>query len=105
MRTMTDEQIEQAAKFYGISVEEGRRRMERLAAHRDDPNDPICVGCARRPDEMTGEYLVYLEEGETAKDYVLENEGTLNTTNGHFLCDECYIKNGSPSSPRGWTCP
>ena len=37
--------------------------------------------------------------------YVLREEGTLNTSNGHFLCDSCYIKAGMPSSPSGWVCP
>jgi hypothetical protein len=41
----------------------------------------------------------------TPDEYVRDEEGTYNPANGHFLCDECYIKAGQPSSPRGWRCP
>ena len=37
--------------------------------------------------------------------YVRNNEGTYNPENGHFLCTECYVAIGMPSSPSGWKCP
>lgn len=101
--SMTEEELQRGATFYGISIQEARRRNEVLMAHRNNADDPICGGCARRPNEMPDSYP--LEDGESAKDFVLREEGTLNTQNGHFLCDECYIKNGMPSSPHGWVCP
>lgn len=108
---MTDEQIQQGADFYGIDMDEARRRYEIVQAHTDDPNDPICVGCAKRPPEldayrwaaMTDEDHKPTDEEVTA--YVIAEEGTYNQTNGHFLCDPCYIRNGQPSSDRGWVCP
>ena len=111
MPKMTDEQLRIGAEFYGISTEEARRRNEVMLVHVDDPEDPICMGCVRRPQEIP----IYVEFAEweakecersiTPTKYVQENEGTFNWNNGHFLCDECYIKNGQPSSPTGWTCP
>lgn len=42
----------------------------------------------------------------TPTEYVLAEEGTLNSENGHFLCTSCYIKAGQPSAPfPGWKCP
>jgi len=99
--------IARNSAFYGITMEEGRARYDKIQAQGDDPTKPICVGCARTPEETP----VYVDFGgaaqQTATEYVLENEGTLNTTNGHYLCDECYIRNGQPTGDRGrrWVCP
>jgi predicted Fe-S protein YdhL (DUF1289 family) len=110
MAEMTDEQLQKTADFYGISMEDARYRI--CQAHTGDPHDPICVGCARRPSEIQ-EYIDACTDGEdvpvTSADevrwYVISNEGTYNEHNGHFLCDDCYIRNGMPSSERGWVCP
>lgn len=78
--------------------------------------DPMC---GRKPPEIDGyTYMLSYEDGsdmyplqtreEAAYRYVWENEGTLNTENGHFLCDDCYIKAGMPANPwpePGWKCP
>jgi hypothetical protein len=119
--TMSPEQIAETANFYGIDLEEAERRYRVLSEHRDDPEDPICVGCARRPAELPEyDYLIEEFEGEhfdqdgnfreltlaeKRREACLAEEGTLNRENGHFLCNEDYIRNGSPSSPRGWVCP
>lgn len=73
--------------------------------------DLICIGCGKKPHELD-EYVMCASEeatgvkgGMTPEDYVWEEEGTLNRENGHFLCTECYIKAGQPSSPRGWIAP
>jgi len=80
-----------------------------------------CIGCGRRPSEIleygaqvqiepwdfnvnTGEPIWVGRHAEFAKnwsaeDYVWEYEGTLNTDNGHFVCDTCFVKMGQPSSP------
>ena len=77
------------------------------------PNDIdlLCVGCGKTPSELD-EYVGAASEeatgvvgGMTPDDYVWEEEGTLNRENGHFLCTNCYIKAGMPSSPRGWYAP
>jgi len=106
---MTDNQLKQAAEFYGIEMEEAKRRHDVLMEHNDDPADPICVGCAKKPIEThrisAMEYDEHDVTEEECRRFVIENEGTLNYNNGHYLCDPCYIKNGSPSSERGWVCP
>lgn len=67
--------------------------------------DMICVGCNKKPVDLS-EFIEYAEVEEcTADEFVWENEGTLNRDNGHFLCTDCYIKAGMPSSPTGWICP
>lgn len=65
----------------------------------------ICTGCNKPPAELeeyspdsTGELM-------TPDEYVWFSEGTLNTENGHFLCTECYIDAGMPTSPSGWKAP
>ena len=109
---MNEDWLEKTAAFYGISLEEARERHRKCIEQADDPNDPICIGCARRPFEIAA-YVWAAQEDEDApapteddvRRYVIEEEGTLNRKNGHFLCDECYIRNGQPSSERGWVCP
>jgi len=56
----------------------------------------FCIRCEKTPPdileyspEMTGEKL-------DADTYVWRNEGTLNKSNGHFYCTDCYIKVGMP---------
>lgn len=110
--SVTDEQLQPAADFYGVSIEEARRRWEVCQAQGDNPEDPICIGCARRPHEIP-DYVFIVQEApdnptpsdDEVRRYVIENEGTYNRRNGHFLCDEDYIRNGMPSGDRGWVCP
>jgi len=64
-----------------------------------------CNGCGKRPDELV-EYIEAGRENDmTPTDFCREEEGTLNVANGHFLCTDCYIKAGMPSSPHGWVAP
>ncbi len=63
----------------------------------------ICIGCQKSPSELPEYVEMGQKEGMSADDYCWEEEGTLNTENGHFLCTECYVKAGCPSSPTGWT--
>ena len=62
----------------------------------------ICVGCNKHPAEIE-EYVEAVaeqpEEYTDPDDYVRQEEGTLNTANGHFLCTDCYIAAGMPSKP------
>lgn len=46
-----------------------------------------------------------LEPGQTADQFVQQEEGTLDVKTGVFLCDHCYIKAGTPSAPypNRWT--
>jgi len=76
---------------------------------RGNPKDPICIGCGKRPGELDC-YLFMGPFGGAAPygsvtDCVINEEGTYNPENGHFLCDPCYIKWGQPSSPTGWKAP
>lgn len=112
-KIMTDKELQAGADFYGIDLEEARRRNRVMVDHNGNPRDPICVGCAKRPHEIEGYRIATMTDpddkptDEQIKQYVLEEEGTLNTRNGHFLCDKCYIKNGQPSRsfPDRWVCP
>ncbi len=68
---------------------------------REEPTGPVilrCAGCKRTPAEIPN-YVELLEPGESADDYVREEEGTLDALSGAFLCDPCYIKAGQPSFP------
>lgn len=78
--------------------------MKTYYSSNGDPVVLVCVGCGKHPDELTC-YTYMLEGNQTADEYVFNNEGTLNYDNGHFLCDQCYIDAGMPSSPRGWIAP
>lgn len=80
-----------------------------LLEHYPEPYDPSCETYAK---DMTS-YDSFIMDGPNAPtptpedriNYVIREEGTYNTENGHFLCDKCYIKYGMPSSPWGWKCP
>lgn len=64
-----------------------------------------CNGCLKTPEQFSE----YVDEGHnlglTATEYVQTEEGTYNKTNGHFLCTDCYIVAGMPSTDRGWVAP
>ena len=66
---------------------------------------PICVGCNKNPDEIQEYVEMAGLENMTPDDFVREEEGTFNRSNGHFLCTDCYIAAGMPSSPEGWVAP
>lgn len=114
--TMTEARLAECARFYGIDMDEARRRHEACMAQGDNPADPICIGCARRPYELD-EYRDAIEDPEDpdqdpvtdddVRAYAILNEGTYNPKNGHFLCSPCYIANGMPSKPAPgrWVCP
>ena len=65
----------------------------------------ICVGCRKRPSELTEYIEAAREYGETPEQFVRKEEGTFNPSNGHFLCTECYVAAGMPSAPGGWLAP
>lgn len=66
---------------------------------------PICTGCSNKPRDIE-EYRVCAKDEEmSADEWVIENEGTYNHANGHFLCTDCYIAAGMPTSPGGWIAP
>jgi hypothetical protein len=88
-------------------------------SHYDPAKHPplLCTGCKKTPAQIGYETYRTDENGapllnwsytplyESDDDYIWNQEGTLNTSNGHFLCDLCYIAAGSPSSRFGWTTP
>jgi hypothetical protein len=71
----------------------------------NEPIKPLCIGCNKRPDEIEECVEIAKEEGMTPDDFVRNEEGTYNGANGHFLCTDCYIRAGMPSSPYGWFAP
>jgi hypothetical protein len=64
----------------------------------------LCRRCGKTPSELY-EYVNAAGSDMTPDEYVWQEEGTLNRENGHFLCTDCYITAGMPSSPRGWVTP
>ena len=79
-----------------------------------EPYDPMCNTYAKDMEYLDPFWAESREELDNTDiefrqakrvAYVRNEEGTLNPTNGHFLCDSCYIKAGQPSSPTGWVCP
>lgn len=63
--------------------------------------------CGKTPNELYSQDMIdefFGDNNHTPDDYARE-DGTFNPSNGHFLCDQCYIEAGMPSSPTGWTCP
>ena len=82
-----------------------RANQEEKGKERAMPNEPVCFRCGKRPTELA-EYIEMATEEETDPDrYVVENEGTYNRANGHFVCTECYIAIGMPSTESGWIAP
>ena len=75
-----------------------------MSEGRVSPN-PFCPGC-RLFAVQHPEMLAMVSAGEaTSPEAAAREDGTYNPENGHFLCMECYIGAGMPSSPDGWTCP
>lgn len=66
---------------------------------------PLCIGCKKTPGELAEYVDAARDEQVTPDQFVIENEGTYNTENGHFLCTTCYIAEGMPSSAAGWRAP
>lgn len=67
---------------------------------------PICFLCGKTPEEI-GEYDEYAEEeGITATEYMIQEEGTYNPKHNTFCCTRCYIRLGMPTAPGGgWKAP
>ena len=66
-------------------------------------NDVRCARCRKVPHEIQEYVEMAREEGyATPEAFVRDQEGTFNSATGHFLCTECYIAAGMPSSPAGW---
>jgi hypothetical protein len=68
---------------------------------------PICTGCNKHPDQIQEYIEGAADEEMTPDEYVMEEEGTYNNANGHFLCTDCYIAAGMPSKhyPDKWIAP
>lgn len=65
----------------------------------------ICIGCGKPPEAFEIYSTVYTGQEISNDEYVWHEEGTLNRKNGHFVCDQCYIDAGMPTSPEGWKAP
>jgi hypothetical protein len=68
-------------------------------------NNPICIGCGKRPAELEEYVEASGLEDMTPDAYVRREEGTYNEANGHFLCTPCYVRAGAPTSRYGWKAP
>lgn len=56
----------------------------------------ICAGCKNPPEQIPEMVSFAKMEKCTPREFVLKNEGTLNTVTRKFLCTACYIKKGEP---------
>lgn len=65
------------------------------------PIQPFCTGCKRIPEEIGDIVALAHMDGMTPSAWVRAEEGTFNPANGHFLCDECYIRAGMPAGADG----
>lgn len=66
----------------------------------------ICIGCRKIPAQLDEYWPINTGEDMTPDAYVWAEEGTLNTSNGHFTCTACYVKMGMPTLPgTGWKAP
>lgn len=96
-------------------LEEVRRRAEEeCALDADDeaaengtewPGRAFDPRCKRWADEIPEVRAFAAENNMTPDGYVKLEEGTYNRSNGHFLCDECYIAAGMPVAIPRWVCP
>lgn len=101
---LTDDQLKAACDHYGITIEEGRARMEKIDQAEKD-HKPICFVCARYPDEISEYKEMVVGTNQTCDEFVVVEEGTFNPDNNRFACTDCYIKIGMPSSSNGWKAP
>jgi hypothetical protein len=58
--------------------------------------EPRCVGCGKGPDDLSEYTSAAHKFNMTPVAYVLAHENTLNRSNGHFRCTDCYIRAGQP---------
>lgn len=68
---------------------------------------PFCTGC-NKPAKEIEEYIEAAADAEMdVEEYVRQEEGTYNITNGHLLCTDCYINAGMPALPypQRWIAP
>lgn len=69
---------------------------------------PICIGCNKHPQDLD-DFFDWKDQGYKDADAMcIDQEGTLNPENGHFLCTPCYIKAGMPANHHpqpNWVAP
>lgn len=65
------------------------------------PFDPYCGRYAADIPSVVHQ----AEENGVTPELYAQDDGTYNVVNGHFLCDDCYIKAGTPGSGAGWVAP
>ena len=61
-----------------------------------------CAGCGKAPAEIAEYVDAALVEQTTPELFVWDDEGTLDRASGAFLCTDCYIKLGMPTTQNGW---
>ena len=64
-----------------------------------------CIKCGKAPHELDEYVEAAADEGIDPESYVIQEEGTYNPDNGHFVCTPCYLDMGAPSSRKGWRAP
>lgn len=72
---------------------------------------PTCTGCGHYPEDIPDIVVMAKMDDMSPSAWVIAEEGTLNHDNGHFLCNDCYIRAGMPSGrdghggPGRWVAP
>lgn len=64
-----------------------------------------CAKCNREPKDIPEYRDDYKEYGASSPDAMAREDGTFNPDSNSFVCTECYVGIGCPSSPHGWTAP
>lgn len=64
-----------------------------------------CAKCGRTPSDIPEYRDAWKEYGASSADDMAKDDGTYNPESDSFVCTECYIGIGMPSSPRGWKAP
>lgn len=64
-----------------------------------------CVKCGKTPNELSEYRDFWKEYGASSAEDMARDDGTYNRETGNFVCTDCYIEIGMPSSPSGWKAP
>jgi hypothetical protein len=63
-----------------------------------------CIGCNKEPKNIK-EYKDIMKLTGSLPDFIVRQEETFNSLNGHFVCPRCYFKCGVPNPVDGWKAP
>ena len=56
-----------------------------------------CADCQHLPHEIPEYVQAAADEGITPEQFVIQEEGTYNSSSGRFWCTDCYFRRNCPS--------